>query len=242
MINDVDLSTSAPPGTVYQGSSKWTIPFYTASVCAILSILFALWYWSDTSKLNKQVADLQRLSATKDQEISVNNALPAVNGVPKTTVEARASELVTTVATFRKLLDGRKVWSKVVPILSSHTLQGITLTGMSIDDKLTLKIDGISRAGVIGSDFITSYGLIARQVVAYQKATDTVPSSDAKSTADVTVPAFSGVTLGSITQSTTNNADENKVGTLVGHFSISATLNPELIKTVSTASKEKATP
>lgn len=249
MAVDVDLVPPSRPGVVYQGGSTWNVVFITSIVGALLAVALVLWYFASTASLKKQVSDLGARVAANEQQIMVANALPASATRPATTVEQRSSDLVTTVNTFQTLLNSRQVWSRVLPIISAHTLQGVSLTGMNIDEKLTVKIDGVSHAAVLGSDQVTPFGMIARQVVAFRDALDdslaksvsTASSSSPKTTGSTKV--FSSVTLGSLSESVTPGS-KGSAAEQIGHFSITVTLNPVSLKDAASAgvNQSKATP
>ncbi len=220
---DVDIAAppqaARPPTPVYQQKSGlWDTTMIVGIVCVLGSLLLLLWFVVTNHTLTKDVAAASNTSQALDAQIAAANK--TANG----NVEQKSLELVSTVAKFQKLVDGRKIWSKLLPILSANTLQGVSLTGISVDDKLVFKVDGITHQTTIGSDTFTPYGLVARQVVAYRDASDaTLTNSDPTKTANV----FSNVTLTAISQSLTKDTKGSDV--LTGRFSVTFSMNPALL-------------
>lgn len=226
---DMDVSTGSRVSThTYQGFSWWSIVVITSIIAAVLAYVMVGWFLIGTNKLNAEAEVLKQRSESLDQEIATANVLNGKN------VESRASELVISFKQYQKLVDGRQVWSKVLPTLASETLQGVTLSGMSVDDKLNIKIDGSTKGTTVGSDSFTPFGTIARQVVAYRDAeflgaTAAESTKSTSSTPKTKPKLFSNVALTSITNQKTLDT-----GADVGKFSITLMLNSGVVKLPST--------
>lgn len=235
---DVDVTApSARPSVVYQGNNLWPIATVVSIACAALAIVIAVWFFVTTGSANHQVTALTATTQSKDAQID------AANKLKDGTVEQKSQELVSTVNKFQKLVDGRKVWSKFLPVIAANTLQGVAITGMSIDEKSAVKIDGTSVAAQIGTEKFTPYGLIARQVVAYRDATQTNPDSTDPKVANQPYKTFSSVTLSGLSQTVKK---DQKAGQddHIGHFTITFVLNPHVLQlaTAKAAAASTSTP
>lgn len=218
----------------YQGTTAWGSVVIVGIICAIFAIGEVGWYLFSTSRATSRITSLQAESSSLDSQIA------SVNKWTNGTVETRSQELLSKFQTYKKLIDGRTAWSKAVPYISSYTLVGVAITGMSIDDKLIVKIDGQANAVKNETDDITAYGMVARQVVSYRDAETTIYPNDDTTKDGTKVKVFSGVTLASISKS--EKATES--GGDLANFSIGLTINPDLLKLpqlVVTTGSSKAT-
>ncbi|GEM_PF-4912860 len=232
----MDLDTGASKAPLpYQANSLWGTAVIVALVCAVLFFVSVGYYFFAMLKANSDTKKLRAQSIQLDTEITTANKWPVK------TVETRAQELVSELKQYQKLLDGRKVWSKFIPTLSAHTLQGTSISGMSIDDKLAIKVDGVTHPITSGSEKITAYGLVARQIVAYRDvpftpAPTTTPAASADAVAPSTTTPKSAATSSKIFNNVTltaigfiKNKDE-AVTEPSARFSMTFTLNPEILK------------
>lgn len=228
-----DTDAAAKPGMTYQasGAGLSNIAMIVVTVCAVLAVIYLGWDLLQLSQSNRAITRLNGESAQLDSDIASANVW--TNG---TTVESRSSQLVSDAKTYQKLIDGKQIWSNLLPMLSGNTLQGVTLTGMNIDDKLVIKIDGTTSTQTSGTDVYSPYSMIARQVVAYRDAVFTPAAS--KTTAASTTPTtpttpaktnvFSDVTLTAISQR------RSQTGDVSGVFSVTLTLNPLVLQPAGT--------
>lgn len=208
----------------YQGTTGGGFVVIACAVLAGLAILMVGWFALGAHSINNKVADLTSSSSELDQEITQANTAGGQ------IVENRAQELLVSFKQYQKLVDGRTAWSKVLPALASQTLQGVTLSGMSIDDKMNIKVDGVSAGWTSGSDSFTPYGMVARQVVAYRDALykDAPADSKTKSGAPaVSSKLFATVVLNSVAEQT--KTDKAGHATTSASFSVTLTLNPAAV-------------
>jgi hypothetical protein len=207
----------------YQGASVWGSVVIVAIICAIVAVGEVGWYFFSSTRASARVKSLQTESDSLDSQIAT------VNKWSTGTVESRSVELLSKYQTYKKLIDGRTAWAKVVPTISSYTLSGVSITGMSIDEKLAVKIDGQARSVKNETDDISAYGMAARQLVSYRDAETTIYPNDDATKTGTKVKVFSGVSLSSISK----NAKVAELGGDLANFSISFSLNPDLLKLAS---------
>ncbi len=233
---EADIGTSTEPMQPYAGSTGWGVTVIVASICAFLSLGLAGWYFVRAIQFNNESTNLRSDITKLDSDIAAANAWPTK------TVEARASELTAEVTRYNALLSVQQVWSKLLPLLSEYTLQGVKISGLSVDGKLLIKLDGFATPQVIFNEPYTAYGMIARQVVAFrdaqmkqdvQTSTTTTPAASATGTSVTktksaqTIKLFSDVILTALAEQTKK---EVKGDSTVGNFSLSFNLNPDLLK------------
>ncbi|MFA6081886.1 MAG: hypothetical protein WC773_00530 [Patescibacteria group bacterium] len=221
---DVDLVTKPGSNQPFQGESYWGIATIVVIVCTVASLGLLGWYVMKNSSTKQKIANQTTESARLDGEIL------AANKWPVDTVELRSKDLLGSLTEYKTLLNSRQAWSRILPVVSASTLNGINLTGMSIDGKLALKIDGTA-SPISGVDNITAYGMVARQVISYQNAKITISdTSGATSTTEVApVLVFSNVALTAISKnSKAATQDATPIDSAL--FSISLSLNPEIVK------------
>jgi hypothetical protein len=136
------------------------------------------------------------------------------------------------VAQFQKLIDGRHAWSNFLPAMYNSTLEGVALSGLSIDDKLQIKLDGIAHSHAA----YTPYGMVARQIVTYRDTTYQPPAGSpattpTKSTTQTAVlnKLFTNVIVSSLSEVKKTDISGN-VTDYYAKFSMTFTLNPNVLK------------
>jgi len=196
------------------------------------------WYfWSAKTAATKTI-ELQTQIDQKQNELKdANNLSDRTDGK---TVESLSSEVVQSISTYQKLIVGKKVWTKVFPEITKATLKGVSVTSISVDDKLAIKLD-CTAVGYTdeGGNYYSSNGLMARQLIAFRDAVFTAPTptsptaspssgstessvTSQKPTTTNIKPLFTSVDLSS---STLTNVGSNALA----KFSFSLNLNPEIV-------------
>lgn len=138
-------------------------------VCALLAFGVFGWYFVSAKTLDKKSADLIDQIAQKDAEILEANTLS--DRTDGKTVEGLSSEIYQSMKQYQTLLKGKTVWVKLLPNFTQATLKGITISNFSVDEKLTISIEG-KAVGYVDENGVayTSNGLVIRQLSAYREA------------------------------------------------------------------------